>query len=123
RRCSCGQRGGAFEEMHTLQEDGSRELEVRHHTTGGDERARLRESEPRLEVVVAHPAGELERQFADKLLQPGEVGGGPTVLDRVAHVRDQQHANVLQVVALAAPVNVDEVHAIGIEVVDDVVRV
>src|SRR5262245_25952012 len=109
--------------MHALQEDGPCELEVRHHATGGDERARLLEREPRLEVVVADEASELERELADELVEPGQIGGDLTVLDRVAHVRDQQDADVLQVVALAAPVHVDEVHAVGIEVVDDVVGV
>ena len=111
------------EETHALQEDGPRELEVRHHATGGDERARLGECQPRLEMVVAHAAGELERELADELVQLRKICGHPPVLDQAAHVRDQQHADVLQVVALAAPVHVDEVHAVGIEVVDDVVRV
>src|SRR5262245_26228883 len=109
--------------MHALQEDGPCELEVRHHATGGDERARLLEREPRLEVVVADEASELERELADELVEPGQIGGDLAVLDRIAHVRDQQDTDVLQVVALAASVHVNEVHAVGIGVVDDVVGV
>src|SRR5207245_4683355 len=104
RRASRGERGRALQEAHALQEDRPGELEVGHDTARGDERARLRQGQPRLEVIVARPPGELERELADQLVQMPEIGDDALVLDRVADVRDEQDPDILQVVAVTTAV-------------------
>src|SRR5437660_1453616 len=82
-----GDGGGALQEAHALQEDVARELEVRHDAPRRDERARLGEREPRLEVVVADQPGELAREVAHQIVHPPQLGGQVPVLDRGARVR------------------------------------